>query len=57
MWHGTGGLDPKIVYSKDGLNINYSSDKNRYGKGLYFAKDANYSCSPRFSYAVVAKPK
>jgi hypothetical protein len=43
LWHGTRKTDPAEIYSgKEGFDIKYSSN-GLYGKGLYFAKDANYS--------------
>ena len=36
------------MYTKDGLNINYSK-AGMWGKGLYFAVNARYSC-PGYSY-------
>jgi hypothetical protein len=50
LWHGTSGNDPKSLYEKDGLNINYSNG-GMWGKGIYFAVNANYSC-PGYSYKV-----
>jgi hypothetical protein len=38
------------VYSKDGLNVAYSAD-GMWGRGIYFAVNANYSC-PAYSYKV-----
>jgi len=39
------------VYEKDGLNIAYSNDACMWGRGIYFAVNANYSC-PNYSYKV-----
>ncbi len=48
LWHGTSSLDPKLVYTGDGLNINYAN-AGLWGKGIYFAVNANYSC-PSYSF-------
>lgn len=50
LWHGTKDLAPAEVYKNDGLNINYSKD-GYWGKGIYFAVNANYSC-PDYSHSV-----
>jgi hypothetical protein len=50
LWHGTSSHEPKQVYTKDGLNINYAN-AGMWGKGIYFAVNANYSC-PGYSYKV-----
>ncbi len=39
LWHGTRNTNPEDVYSKDGLNIAYSSD-GMWGRGIYFAVNA-----------------
>jgi len=44
LWHGTGNTDP-IVIAQNGWKINYSSDKNLWGKGSYFASEAVYSAN------------
>ena len=45
LWHGTSKTDPRSIIATDaGLNINYSSDDNLWGKGIYFAVNASYSC-------------
>ena len=49
LWHGTRGCDPEMVCKK-GLNINYSN-VGMWGKGIYFAVNANYSC-PNYSHIV-----
>ncbi len=48
LWHGTTKTDPRVIYTKDGLNINYSN-RGLWGKGISFAVNANYSC-PKFSF-------
>jgi hypothetical protein len=47
LWHGTGSTDPMII-ARNGWKINYSSDRNLWGKGSYFASDAAYSAG--YSY-------
>lgn len=37
-----------------GLTINYSSDSGMWGRGIYFAVNANYSC-PGYSWKVPGK--
>ena len=51
MWHGTSKTDPIQVYTKDGINIAYANDGCLWGRGNYFAVNANYSC-PSYSYRV-----
>ena len=51
MWHGTSSTDPIQVYTKDGINIAYANDGCLWGRGNYFAVNANYSC-PNYSYRV-----
>jgi hypothetical protein len=51
LWHGTKGTAPANIYTKDGLNIVYAND-GMWGKGIYFAANANYSCSPGFAFHV-----
>jgi len=46
LWHGTGSLDPQVIWSTPGnWKPNYSSDKNLWGRGCYFASDAAYSAN------------
>ncbi len=53
LWHGTRGCEPSIIYSKDGFNVNYAQDgEGSWGDGIYFAENAVYSCSERFSFEV-----
>jgi len=44
LWHGTGETKPSEIYEDDrfGWKINYSSQKNLWGNGLYFGEDAQY---------------
>lgn len=55
LWHGTSSNPPANIFKKDGLNINYSNS-GMWGKGIYFAVNANYSC-PAYSFAVPGMPK
>ena len=49
LCHGTSKTAPSELYKKDGLNIAYADDKGFWGRGLYFAVNANYSC-PQYCY-------
>lgn len=51
LWHGTRDCEPSRVYLNDGFNIAYASDAGLWGRGLYFSKNASYSC-PAYSYKV-----
>jgi len=44
LWHGSGDTRPAEIYedTRFGWKINYSSQKNLWGNGLYFGEDANY---------------
>jgi len=44
LWHGSGGLAPPVIYEDVhyGWKINYASEKNLWGKGLYFGEDVQY---------------
>jgi hypothetical protein len=44
LWHGTSKTEPSLLYEKEGFNIAYSDDNGLWGRGLYFAVNANYSC-------------
>jgi hypothetical protein len=55
LWHGTSKTPPAQVFKKDGLNIVYAND-GMWGKGIYFAVNANYSC-PAYSFPVPGQPK
>jgi hypothetical protein len=48
LWHGTRKTAPHELYKKDGLNIAYSED-GLWGRGIYFAVNASYSC-PHYSF-------
>lgn len=39
LFHGTGETPPSSIYEDkdDGFNINYSSENNLLGRGVYFA--------------------
>ena len=39
------------MYEGDGLNIAYSRDNRLWGRGIYFAVNAGYSC-PDLSYRI-----
>lgn len=49
LWHGTGKTSPNTVWQGKGFNIAYSTDNNMWGRGIYFAVNANYSC-PGYSF-------
>ena len=53
LFHGTRQNDPKIVYTT-GFDISFSSDGGSYGRGIYFARRAAYSCN---GYVYVSKNK
>ena len=45
MWHGTSLTDPKVIYdSIDGFNTQFSRDNSVWGRAVYFAVNASYSC-------------
>jgi hypothetical protein len=51
LWHGTSQTDPVGVILKGaGLTTAYAND-GLWGKGIYFAVNANYSC-PGYSWKV-----
>jgi len=39
LFHGTGNTPPEVIWmdNEEGFNINYSSDNNLLGRGIYFA--------------------
>lgn len=47
LFHGTRNNPPNVIYEdkEEAFNINYSSDANMFGRGIYFAKEAAYSHS------------
>ena len=52
-WHGTSATDPKVILSsEEGFDKTFSSENCMWGKGLYFAENANYSYN--YSYKNVA---
>lgn len=50
LFHGTSRIDPKNIYEdvEQCFNINYSSDENYFGRGIYFAENAQYSVNYSF---------
>ena len=51
LFHGTGTTTPETIYrdKEEAFNINYSSDNNLLGRGIYFAEKSEYSNSYVFS--------
>jgi len=47
LWHGTGNTPPSVIAS-GGWKINFASNKNLWGRGTYFASNAQYSST--YSY-------
>ena len=47
LFHGTGKTPPQVIWAdkEDGFNINYASDSNLLGRGIYFAEKSEYSWS------------
>jgi len=56
LWHGTGNTDPSVI-ATNGWKINYSSDKNLWGKGSYFASDAVYSAAYAYQDKITGNKK
>lgn len=54
LFHGTRSTNPEEIYrdKEESFNINYSSDNNLLGKGIYFAEKSEYSNSYRYSEVV-----
>lgn len=51
IWHGTSSTPPVSVFQGDqGFNIVYSNT-GMWGRALYFAVNASYSC-PAYSYKI-----
>jgi Poly(ADP-ribose) polymerase catalytic domain len=51
LWHGTRTTDPvEVILKGAGLTTAYAND-GMWGKGIYFAVNANYSC-PNYSWRV-----
>ena len=44
MWHGTNLTDPKKIYNGEGFDTKFAKDNNFWGKAIYFAANAKYSC-------------
>lgn len=45
MWHGTRGHDARLIAnSKDGFSTQHAADSGMWGRGVYFAVNASYSC-------------
>ena len=55
LFHGTNTTAPEIIYKdkEEAFNINYSSDNNLLGRGIYFAEKSEYSTS--YAYTEVDK--
>ena len=49
LFHGTRNTSPEEIYKdkEESFNINYSSDSNLLGRGIYFAERSEYSDSYR----------
>lgn len=45
LYHGTRTTDPKMLYEdkEECFNVNYTSENNLLGKGIYFAQNSEYS--------------
>ena len=54
LFHGTRDTNPEEIYKdkEESFNINYSSDSNLLGRGIYFAEKAEYSNSYRYTEQV-----
>lgn len=50
LFHGTRNTNPEEIYrdKEESFNINYSSDNNLLGKGIYFAEKSEYSNNYRY---------
>ena len=50
LFHGTRKTNPEEIYrdKEESFNINYSSDNNLLGKGIYFAEKSEYSNDYRY---------
>ena len=45
MWHGTKKYDPRLVaVSNDGFSTQFAQDNCSWGRAVYFAVNASYSC-------------
>ena len=47
LYHGTFYSNPEKIYAdiEESFNINFSSEKNLFGRGIYFANESAYSHS------------
>ena len=45
LYHGTGSVDPAILYGDKEIcfNVNFTNDYNSLGKATYFAEESAYS--------------
>ena len=48
LWYGTSRTDPRLIYTKDGLNVNYSNQYLIFGRGIYFTDDTRYIQNYRY---------
>jgi hypothetical protein len=48
LWHGCRGSPPGYI-SQTGFDISFANDGGMFGRGLYFARMASYSC-PSYCY-------
>lgn len=55
LYHGTKFTDPTVIYmdQQESFNINFSSDSNLFGRGIYFAEESSYSHN--YSYDIPNK--
>jgi hypothetical protein len=45
LWHGTRNYDPRLIASgDDGFSTQHSNDGGYWGRAVYFAVNASYSC-------------
>ena len=51
LFHGTRKTNPEEIYKdkEESFNINYSSDSNLLGRGIYFAEKSEYSNDYRYT--------
>ena len=64
MWHGTKGTDPRLITNKEkGFNTQYAKDVlddkdgAYWGRAVYFAADAKYSCQYYYHQEAADKDK
>ena len=48
LWYGTFKTESRLIYTKDGFNVNYSSEHSLWGKGIYFTDDTSYIQNYRY---------